>query len=125
LYVLAQFPLSLHYLRSLTAHNYLSHGEKLSFNDQLLDSINVKGNRFFTEFLYPIGLRFHALHHLFPSMPYHNLGIAHRRLMTQLPEDSLYRRLEYPSFWSVIRELMENSRGASPQQDSKSFQQAA
>jgi fatty acid desaturase len=44
-----------------------------------------------TELLFPVGLRYHCLHHLFPALPYHSMGIAHRRLMAQLPADSPYR----------------------------------
>ncbi|NIL96336.1 MAG: fatty acid desaturase [Planctomycetales bacterium] len=109
LYFLAIFALSLHYLRSLTAHRYLSDGKKMSFGDQLMDSIDITGGRVLTELLYPVGLRYHALHHLFPSLPYHNLGIANRRLLAQLPADSPYRQLVYPSFWSVIRELIRHA----------------
>jgi len=28
----------------------------------------------------PVGLRYHALHHYFPGIPYHNLGFAYQRL---------------------------------------------
>jgi len=118
LYALALLPLTLHYIRSLTAHNYLAPGKPVSFLDQLLDSIDITGNRFTTEFVYPIGLRYHALHHLFPSMPYHNLGVAHRRLLAQLPADSPYRMVVYPSFWSVIRELLQHARQVSQQSES-------
>ncbi len=110
LYVLATFALSLHYFRSLTAHRYMADGNRQSFAAQLQDSIDIVGNRYFTELLYPIGLRYHALHHMFPNMPYHNLGIAHRRLMAHLPADSPYRDLVYPSVWSVLRELFQHSR---------------
>jgi fatty acid desaturase len=50
----------------------------------------------------PVGLRFHSTHHLFPSMPYHNIRAAHKRLMDQLPADSLYRLTVARSVWSVI-----------------------
>ncbi len=106
IYVLAVFGLLLHYLRSLTAHNYLSDGEEHSFHDQFFDSIDIIGGPIFTELLYPVGLRYHALHHLFPSMPYHNLGRAHRRLMAQLPADSPYHKVVYPSCWAVLKELV-------------------
>lgn len=109
LYVLAIFPLFLHYFRSLTAHRYLGDGNRQTFQEQLLDSIDITGNPILTELLYPVGLRYHALHHLFPTMPYHNLGIAHRRLMAKLPEDSPYRQVVYPSVWSVLRELIANA----------------
>ncbi|HWL73233.1 MAG TPA: fatty acid desaturase, partial [Burkholderiaceae bacterium] len=55
---------------------------------------------------------YHALHHLFPSLPYHNLARAHRRLMAELPADNLYRQTVYPSYWSVIRQLVADSRAA-------------
>jgi fatty acid desaturase len=110
LYALAVFTLFLHYFRSLGAHHYVSDHKPVSFRDQLLDSINIKGWGLLTELLFPVGLRYHALHHLFPQMPYHNLGKAHRRLMEQLPKDALYRQLEYPSFWSVLKSLFRNAR---------------
>lgn len=110
LYALAVFTLFLHYFRSLGAHHYVSDGRAVNFRDQLLDSINIKGWGILTELLFPVGLRYHALHHLFPQMPYHNLGKAHRRLMEQLPEGALYRELEYPSFYSVLKSLWKNAR---------------
>lgn len=109
LLLLAIFPLSLHYFRSLTAHNWISDGSRKSFNEQVFDSIDIQGN-FLTELVYPVGLRYHALHHLFPTMPYHNLGTAHRRLMAQLPADAPYRQLVYPGVWSVLKELFHNAR---------------
>jgi len=113
IYMLALVPLTLHYTRSLTAHAYLGDGKKKSFSGQLKDSIDITGVPIFTELLYPIGLRYHALHHLFPSLPYHNMTTAHRRLMAELPADSPYRDLVYPSFLSVIRQLVNNSRNSS------------
>lgn len=109
LLLLALFPLCLHYFRSLTAHAWTSDGSQKNFDEQLTDSIDIQGNRL-TELFYPIGLRYHALHHLFPTMPYHNLGIAHRRLMEQLPADAPYRKLVYPSVWSVLKVLFKNAR---------------
>jgi fatty acid desaturase len=109
LFLLALLPLGLHYFRSLTAHAWTSDGNRKSFDEQLTDSIDIQGNRL-TELLYPVGLRYHALHHLFPTMPYHNLGIAHRRLMEQLPADAPYRKLVYPSVWSVLQILFKNAR---------------
>ena len=81
----------------------------MSFRDQLYDSADIVGNPL-TELVYPVGLRYHALHHMFPSLPYHNLGIANRRLMAQLPADSPYRDLVYPSVYSVLKILFRNAR---------------
>jgi fatty acid desaturase len=48
---------------------------------------------------------------LFPTMPYHNLGLAHRRLMEHLPAQAAYRRVVFPSYWSVLRHLLAQIRG--------------
>jgi fatty acid desaturase len=105
LYLLALMTLGLNYIRNMVAHHYRNTGEEMTFLEQLDDSVNISGGWIFTELFFPLGLRYHALHHLFPSLPYHNLYEAHRRLMAELPVDSPYRRTVYPSFWAVMREL--------------------
>ena len=105
------FALTLNHIRTLAAHRYTSDGETISHLDQFLDSTNVTGN-WMTELMCPLGLRYHALHHLFPRIPYHNLGIAHRRLAQQLPEDSIYHDATSPSIAVAIRDLLWNVRRA-------------
>jgi fatty acid desaturase len=51
---------------------------------QYLDSVNVPPPAPLSMLWAPVGLRYHALHHLMPSMPYHSLGEAHRRLRVHL-----------------------------------------
>lgn len=109
IFMLAVFALTLNHLRTLAAHRYASDGETISHLDQFLDSTNVTGN-WLTELLCPLGLRYHALHHLFPRIPYHNLGIAHRRLTSQLAPDSVYHDATYPSITSAIKDLLKNVR---------------
>jgi fatty acid desaturase len=77
-------------LRTLAAHRYRSHGEPMKLDGQLLDSVDVPG-AMWTVIWAPVGLRYHALHHYFPSLPYHNLAIAHQRLIATLPPESSYR----------------------------------
>ena len=119
MYVLAVCVLSLNYSRNMAAHHYRNTGREMSHAEQLADSVNLTGNRFGTELFFPLGLRYHALHHLFPTLPYHNLGKAHRRLMTQLPADSPYRGTVYPSYWSVVAELIGNARASMRPADCK------
>jgi len=105
LYFLALLTLGLNYVRNMVAHHYRNvSGAEMTYLDQLEDSVNITGGPIFTELFFPLGLRFHALHHLFPALPYHNLGIAHRRLMAKLPPNTLYHQTVYPSFWAVMRE---------------------
>jgi 4-cresol dehydrogenase (hydroxylating) len=91
-------------VRTLVAHAYDSSGEPMDRTAQLLDSIDHPGG-WWTELWAPVGLRYHALHHYFPGIPYHNLGIAYRRLMTQLPSSSEYQRSTNSSFRHSLREL--------------------
>jgi fatty acid desaturase len=106
LYALGVLGLGLNFVRNLTAHRYRNEGGRMSYLEQLLDSINITGHPLLTELWFPVGLRYHALHHLFPAIPYHNLGIAHRRLMSHLPSDSPYRRTVYQSYFLALRDLV-------------------
>ncbi len=112
LYVLAFMTLGMNHLRTLVAHRYVSDGDRMSHAEQLEDSINVTGSPIVTEMLFPVGLRYHALHHLFPALPYHNLPTAHRRLMAHLPADSVYRDCNFASFWAAFGALIRAARDA-------------
>ena len=83
----------------------------MTFVEQIEDSNTVPGHPLLTELLFPLGLRYHCLHHLLPSLPYHSLGTAHRRLMAQLPEDSPYRGTIRGSFLEAAREVWRGARG--------------
>ena len=91
-------------LRTLAAHRYRSDGESMTLDNQLLDSVDVPG-AFWTVIWAPVGLRYHALHHYFPSMPYHNLSIAHRRLIKILPSNAAYCRSIRASLWDSLHSL--------------------
>ncbi len=90
------FVSTLNTVRVLGAHEYETDGAARSRHGQLLDSIDTPGGPW-TELWAPVGLRYHALHHYFPGIPYHNLGIAYRRLVAKLPDDSPYRDSTSPS----------------------------
>lgn len=90
-------------LRALGAHRYESTGIPLDREGQLTDSIDTPG-AIWTALWAPVGLRYHALHHYFPGIPYHNLGRAYRRLVSSLPAQAGYRDLTSPSLpWSLQR----------------------
>ena len=85
----------LNQIRTLVAHLWENDGEPLSVTAQFLDSVNVPPPGMLAAIWAPVGLRYHALHHLLPSVPYHALGEAHRRLSAQLAPDSAYHRASY------------------------------
>ena len=106
IYVLAVLTLGLNYVRNLVAHRYESDGRPMSHVDQLQDSINLEGTPVLTELFFPVGLRYHALHHLFPTLPYHHLGAAHRRLLAALPAGSSYHQTVVPGFWTAAKDVV-------------------
>lgn len=98
-------------LRTLAAHRYLNTvDEPMSATAQYLDSVNVPGSRFVTALWAPVGLRYHATHHLFPGIPYHHLREAHRRLADRLPDSRLYLEASRRSLWDALSRLFEDAR---------------
>ncbi|WP_095011842.1 fatty acid desaturase family protein [Tsuneonella mangrovi] len=85
----------LNQLRTLVAHLWENEGEPMTVTAQYLDSVNVPPPGLMAELWAPVGLRYHALHHLMPSMPYHSLAEAHRRLARELGADSTYLKANY------------------------------
>ena len=92
LIALAVFSLTavLNQTRTLVAHLWENEGEPMTVTAQYLDSVNVPPPGLLAEIWAPVGLRYHALHHLLPSMPYHALPEAHRRLSKALGAGSTY-----------------------------------
>lgn len=115
IYLTGVFIVTLNALRTLGAHRWTSHGDEMNFVEQMLDSVNYPRNPLISGLWAPIGLRFHALHHIFPTMPYHALAKAHRRLMEQLPADSPYRQTEARSLTSEIIGLWRRAKASEQQ----------
>lgn len=97
-------------LRTLGAHAYENEGEPLDRTGQLLDSIDTPG-AFWTELWAPVGLRYHALHHYFPGIPYHNLPEAYRRVVSHLPVSESYRVMSSSNLGLSLRELFRKGLG--------------
>ncbi len=98
-------------IRTLGAHRWTNAEGEMTFEEQLLDTVNYPFAPWFSELWGPIGTRYHALHHLFPRLPYHNLGKAHARLVAGLPSDSPYHQTiarslvgEIAALWNRARE---------------------
>ena len=92
----------LNQLRTLVAHLWENEGEAMTVTGQYLDSVNVPPPSPFAALWAPVGLRYHALHHLVPSMPYHSLGEAHRRLSVHLGRDSTYARSSHAGMGPLV-----------------------
>ncbi|MEK6686249.1 MAG: fatty acid desaturase [Pseudomonadota bacterium] len=102
-------------LRTLAAHAYRNPGEhKMTLAEQYLDSINIPGNFLITPLWAPVGLRYHATHHLFMSMPYHNLGKAQRRLVNGLTDNSQYIKTIRSGLWDALKRIWHESSTTTP-----------
>ena len=93
-------------VRTLVAHLWENDGETISVTAQFLDSVNVPPPTLLPALWAPVGLRYHAIHHLLPGVPYHNLGEAHRRISAALEENSAYHRANYPGLPHLVRRLI-------------------
>ncbi len=101
----------LNQLRTLVAHLWENDGEAMTVTAQYLDSVNVPPPALLAPLWAPVGLRYHALHHLLPSMPYHALGEAHRRLSTHLGAGSTYGKASYGGMIPLVARIARSTMG--------------
>lgn len=94
-------------LRTLAAHRFANESQPMSLEEQYLDSVNLTSPKWawLNSVVAPVGLRFHALHHLFPFIPYYSLAIAHQRLIEGLPLDSAYHVANEPNALTALHRL--------------------
>ena len=106
-YVVTAGMLIVNQVRTLAAHRYDNSGRRLSVTEQLLDSVNLCGWPGLTVLAAPVGLRYHALHHLLPNVPYHSLGRLQRQLQAELPAAGVYQQTSERGILSAIRSLVD------------------
>jgi len=102
---IVSFTALLNQLRTLVAHLWENEGEPMTVTAQFLDSVNVPPPGLAAEIWAPVGLRYHALHHLMPSMPYHDLPEAHRRLAGELGNGSTYEGANHPGMATLVARI--------------------
>lgn len=111
-YLVVAVVLFVNWIRVLAAHRYESGNQRMTFPAQVLDSIDHPSLPLLGELWAPLGLRLHAVHHLFPKLPYHRLGEARRRLARAIPRDGGYWSTEDPSLTASVRRLLAHPRDA-------------
>ncbi|MFM6854464.1 MAG: fatty acid desaturase family protein [Sphingopyxis sp.] len=106
---IASGTMMLNQLRTLVAHLWENDGEVMSVTAQYLDSVNVPPPGLLPALWAPVGLRYHALHHLLPGVPYHALGQAHRRIASALGRHSTYDRANYAGLSPLVHKIVTSS----------------
>ncbi len=99
----------LNQVRTLVAHLWENEGEAITVTAQYLDSVNVPPPALLPLIWAPVGLRFHALHHLLPGLPYHALAEAHRRLSSVLEPSSPFHRADYAGLPVLLSRLIDST----------------
>ena len=95
----------LNQIRTLVAHLWENDGDPMTVTEQYLDSVNVPPPATLPALWAPVGLRYHALHHLLPGLPYHALGEAHRRIAGALEANSPYYRSNHRGLSPLVKRL--------------------
>lgn len=96
-------------LRTLVAHLWENDGQAMTVTAQYLDSVNVPST--IAALWAPVGLRYHATHHLLPSLPYHSLHTAHLRLSAALAPQSTYTQANHPGLWPLVWRIARSTMG--------------
>jgi fatty acid desaturase len=117
-FVVASVTSTINAVRTLAAHRY-DHDDatELTMVAQLLDTCTIARSEaaghdggsieaIWRALWAPVGLRYHALHHWIPSLPYHNLGRAHRLLAGRLAIDSPYAATSEPDIVTAVAGLV-------------------
>lgn len=104
-YLISSLILMFNHVRTLVAHRYHNDGEPMDLLEQYRDSVNLSGGHLADALMAPVGLRFHALHHLLPTVPYHSLGAIHRLMLSELPDSTPYHVAEHRTLVAAVRTL--------------------
>ena len=112
IYLVTLLWIAINQVRTLVAHRYANDPDSpATYVDQLLDTNTFPHGKWLPELWAPVGLRYHALHHLLPMLPYHAMRDAHGLLMARLPAASPYHQTVSPGLWPALTEVLRERGG--------------
>jgi fatty acid desaturase len=79
-------------LRGELLHRFGDRYRQGTLEQQVFESVTIPHSGLLSALFLPLGIGYHALHHLDPRIPYHAMGEAHARLIARLPSASAYHR---------------------------------
>jgi fatty acid desaturase len=77
----------INFYRVIVSHLYATRMQPSTYQEQILDTVTIEGPEWMHFWWAPLGLRYHTLHHMFPSLPYHSMRKAHEALLKALPAE--------------------------------------
>jgi fatty acid desaturase len=77
-------------LRGEILHRFEADDRRGTLAQQVFESVTIPHTGVVSALLLPLGIGYHAVHHLDARLPYHALGKAHARLVARLPPGSAY-----------------------------------
>ncbi len=91
-------------------YDYGNMDQRRSPQEVFFDSYNY--TPLISELLYTTGLRYHALHHLVASIPYHNLPKAHRAIVDKMGSGSAYASVSSTSHLKNVYALLRRTQAS-------------
>ncbi|MBC77477.1 MAG: hypothetical protein CME64_15850 [Halobacteriovoraceae bacterium] len=114
--------LTLNTFRFLSAtHLYWGQGEKMTFEQHIMDSVNIKNKGVFAKLIAPVGQTYHGLHHIVPFVPGLELHKLHKDIMSEIDESHFYHKINYEGFLQVYGLLL---KGKGPEHETQKLEAA-
>ena len=88
--------------RAIFNHLYSNYTLRpMDTDSHILDTTTIESS-ILTNIIFVNGLNYHALHHLFPEIPYYNLKAAHNKAMKCLNTDHVYRKTVFKNVFDLL-----------------------
>ncbi|MCP3142040.1 fatty acid desaturase [Pyxidicoccus xibeiensis] len=96
-------------------HKYFSMGDApIPWSEHIEECIEIENRGLSTLLFCPVGTQYHMTHHMFPSIPFHHLPEARRRLSPHFEKDSFYHANVRKGIIDGLRRFLQGIYSTSP-----------